>query len=117
METSIYPDELLDQDHLDVMMEALGEPDWRAAVASFDSGAGIEIVALAAAVERPADLRTHAHRLKGLCLNVGAVAMADLAHRLETEAGVVAGATIEQLKELLQRSMSGLKTAMDRQWP
>lgn len=68
----------LDLEHVAIMREALGPDDWRTAVRTFAAAAEAELADFGADGLPQDERRAVAHRLVGLCLNMGAAALADL---------------------------------------
>lgn len=79
----IDTDSLIDAEQIDSLFEALGADEWHQTLVELRSIVESETEKIATALDEGRPHRPHAHLIKGLALNVGAKAIANLATLIE----------------------------------
>ncbi len=104
--------DLLDHEQIGILMEVLEAEDWDSSLSGFAENGRITIDALIAQARAGEPHNRSAHTLKGMSLNLGALALGTLAKDLEH---APAGAVLEnsdRLTDLLDRSLVAMKAAV-----
>lgn len=98
-------------EQIETLVTVLGPSNWRDCVDAFAQSGRAQIEAAAAIADEGGSLKTPAHTLKGMAVNVGARRLADVARQLEQCPPEAAGELIALLPELLERSVEALRAA------
>ncbi|MDQ2105142.1 PAS domain S-box protein [Azospirillum isscasi] len=100
--------DLLDQEQVDSVAEALGPECWRETLEGFSRTAWEQVTRIGSALAAGEEYRRAAHTLKGLSWNVGAKRLGDLAMALEKAAPDEALALAGSLEGVLKDSVQAL---------
>jgi signal transduction histidine kinase/CheY-like chemotaxis protein len=102
-------DALIDPEQISVLMDALGADEWQHTLRELEATVLTEMDKIAVALDAGEPYRRHAHLIKGLALNVGARAIADLAAWIEKAEPADARARLAEFAHLLPPTLAAMR--------